>query len=104
MENYIGFNNSKKNLATTDFEKDFYNLVKKVFYGKAIKIVKNRVKTEIIEKDDIEKIVKQQSKLIFIGFHKSYTKYDSYTVKQNEVLMNEPTYSGCAVLELSKLL
>ena len=40
----------------------------------------------------------------FNGIHKSYENYDSYTFKQNELLMDEPIYLGFSVLELSKFL
>ena len=59
---------------------------------------------KFIKKDDYEEIIQHQSKLIFNGIHKSYENYDSYTFKQNEVLMNKPIYLGFTVLELSKLL
>ena len=36
-------------------------------------------------------------------FIRSYENYDSYTFKQNEILMDKPIYLGFAVLELSKL-
>ena len=38
------------------------------------------------------------------GIHKSYENCDSYTHKQNEVLMDKPIYLGFSVLELRKLL
>ena len=38
------------------------------------------------------------------SIHKSYTNYDSYTFKQNEVVTDKPTYLGFALLELSKIL
>ena len=57
---------------------------------------------EFVRKDDYKKILKQ-SKLTFNGIHKSYENCDSYTFKQNEVLMDNPIYLGFTVLELSKL-
>ena len=69
-----------------------------------MEIVPNRCKIECIKKDDNNKFVKQQSKLTFDGIHKSYTNYDSYTLRQNEVLIDKPIYLGFAILELSKSL
>ena len=40
--------------------------------GKTMETVRNRVKIKIIEEDDVEKIIQQQSKLTFNGIHKSY--------------------------------
>ena len=103
LEKYIIFNTQKRNKAKTDFEKDFHKSLNSSFNGKTVENVRNRV-IEIITKDDNDKIFKQQSKLLFNGIRKSYTNYDSYTFKQNEILMDEPIYLGFAVLELSKLL
>ena len=57
------------------------------------------VKQSLIKKDDNEKIVKQQSKLTFNGIHNSYDEYDSFTFKQNEILLDKPIFLGFAVLE-----
>ena len=59
---------------------------------------------EFIKKDDCEELTKEISKLTFNGIHKSFEKFDSYTFKQNEVLMDKPKYLGFAVLKLSKIL
>ena len=50
-----------------------------------------------------KKIFKQQSNLTFNGIHKSYENCDSYTFKQNEVVLDKPIYLGFAILELSQL-
>ena len=104
LEKYISFNTQKRNKAKNDFEKDFYKFLNNAFYGKTMENVRNRLKIKFIKKDDHKEIIKQQSKLTFNGIHKSYDDCDSYTFKQNEVLMDKPIYLGFSVLELSKLL
>ena len=104
LAKYINFNTQKRNQAVNDFEKDFYSLLNNTFYGKTMENVRNRLKIKFIKKDEYREIIKQQSKLTFNGIHKSYENYDSYTFKQNEVLMDKPIYLGVTVLELSKLL
>ena len=103
LEKYISFNTQKRNSAKNEFEKDFYKLLNNSFYGKTMKNVRNRRKVEFIKKEDTHNIIKQQSKLTFNGILKSYENYDSYTFKQNEVLMDKPIYLGFSVLELSNL-
>ena len=97
LEKYISFDTQKRNKAKNDFEKDFYKLLNNAFYGKTMENVRNRIKVKFFKKDDSDKILKQQSKLTFNGIHKSYENYDSYTFKQNEVLMDKPIYLGFAV-------
>ena len=104
MEKNVAFSTRKWNKATNNFEKDFYKLKINCFYGKTMENVRIQNKVEFIRKHDTNKIKKQQSKITFNGIHKSYENYDSYTVKQNEVLMDKPIYLGFSVLELSKLL
>ena len=100
----ISFNTQKRNKAKNDFEKDFYKFLNNAFYGKTMENVRNRLKIKFVKKDDYKEIIKQQSKLTFNGIHKSYENSDSYTHKQNEVLMDKPIYLGFSLLELSKLL
>ena len=81
-----------------------YKLLNNAFYSKTMENVRNRLKIKFIKKDNYRKIIEYQSKLTFNGIHKSYENCDSYTIKQNEVLMDKPLYLGFTVLELSKLL
>ena len=104
LEKYINFKTQKRNQAVNDFEKGFYRLLNNAFYGETMENVGNRLKIKFVKKDDYTEIKKQQSKLTFNGIHKSHEIYDSYTFKQNEVLMDKPIYLGFSVLELSKLL
>ena len=92
LQKYLGSNTQKRNKAKNDFEKDFYKFLKNAFYGKTKGSDRNRIKVEFIKKDDTDKIIKQQSKLTFKGIQMSYEKYDSYALKQNEVLMDRPIY------------
>ena len=87
-----------------NLRKIFYKYLNNSFYVKTMQNVRNRIKVEFIKQDDTNKIIKQQSKMTFNGIHKSYENYDSYTFKQNEVLMDKPIYLGLSVLELSKVL
>ena len=70
---------------------------------KFLENVRKRLRLELINKDDIKNIFKQQSKLTLNGIHISYENYDSYTFKQNQVVMDKAIYVGFAVSELSKL-
>ena len=85
-------------------KKNFHKLLNNSFYGKTMENVRNRLKIKFVKKDEYREIIKQQSKLTFNRIHKSYENCYSYTVRQNEVLMDKPIYLGFSVLELSKLL
>ena len=103
LEKNISFNTRKRNRAKTDFEKDFFKSLINSAFGKFLEYIRNRLKLELIRKDDTKNIIKQQPKLTFNGLHKSYENYDSYTFKQNQVVMDKAIYVGFAILELSKL-
>ena len=103
MEKYISFNTQKRNKAKNDFEKNFYKLLVNAAFGKFLENVRNRLELELIKKDNVKKVINQQSKLTFNGIHKSYENCDSYTFKQNQVVMDKAIYVGFAILELSEL-
>ena len=100
LESYNSFNTQKRNKAKNEFEKDFFKILVNAAFGK---FFRNRLELELIKKDNIKKIIHQQSKLTFDGIKKSYENYYSYTFKKNEVVMDKAIYVGFAILELSKL-
>ena len=103
LESYISFNTQKRNKAKNDFEKDFFKLLVNAAFGKFLENIRNRLELKLIKKDNIKKIISRQSKLTFKGIQKSYENYDSYTFKQNQVVMDKAKYVGFTILELSKL-
>ena len=86
LESYISFNTQKRNKAKNDFEKDFCKLLVNAAFGKFLENVRNRLDLELIKKDNIKKIINQQSKLTFKCIQKSYENYDSYTFKKTKSL------------------
>ena len=100
LEKYIKFNARKRSQAVDDFEKDLYKLLNHVFYGKTMENVRNRCTIDFIKKDETEKNLKRQHKLTSKCIHKTYDTFDSYTFKENEVLMNKPIFLGFPRLEI----
>ena len=85
LEKYIDFNTKERAIAKTEFEKDLPKGRVCSFYGKTMENIRNRIKIEPIKKDEVDKILKWQSKLTFAGIHKEYENYSTYTFKQNEI-------------------
>ena len=54
LEKWINFNTQKRNKAKNYFEKDFYKILNNSFYGKTMGKFRNRIKEELIRKDDSE--------------------------------------------------
>ena len=103
LETYISFNTQKRNKAKIDFEKEFFKFLVNAAFGIFSENIRNRLELELNKKDNIQKIIDQQSKLTFNGIQRSYENYDSYTFKQNQVVMDKAKYVGFTILELSKL-
>ena len=88
LERDISFNTQKRNKAKNNFKKDFYKLLVNAAFRKFLEIIRNRLKINLVKKEDHKIITKQQPKLTFNGIHNSYEKCDSYKFKQNEIVMD----------------
>ena len=62
--------------------------------------VRNRIRTEFVKNTDERKTFRYQSRLDFVGIHKSYQDYDSYTFKKVVIKMEKPIYLGFVIIEL----
>ena len=71
LERHRNFITQKRNKAENEFQKDFFNLLIRAFYGKTMKNVRYRLRLKFFKKDDIKSIIEQQSKLTFNGVHQS---------------------------------
>ena len=60
LEKYISFNTQKRNKATNDFEEDFLKFFVNAAFGKFLENVRNRLRLELVKKDDIKDFIKQQ--------------------------------------------
>ena len=97
---YISFNTQKRDKSKNDFEKDFFNLLVNAAFGSFLENVRNRLRLDLIIKDNNKNFIEQQSKLTSNGIHKPYENFDSYTFKQNELAMDKAKYVGFAILDL----
>ena len=93
LQKYINSFVQKRNRAINDFEKNFYELLNNTFSVKKMEIIENVLKTKFFQQAIDQKIIRQQLKLNFNGTQKDYTNYDSYILKQKEVLMEKPIKS-----------
>ena len=97
LESCISSNTQKRNKAKNDSEKDFFKLLVIAAFGKFLQIIRNRLELELIKNDNNKKIIDKQSKLTFNGIQKSYENYDSYTFKQNQVVMDKAINVGFSI-------
>jgi len=101
MKPYIDFNTSKRAVATSEFEKDFYKLMNNSVFGKTMENVQNRIVVDLVTEE--AKAVKLNSDPRFrhrMEFHENLTAVHRLKTK---TLLNRPIGVGVAILELSKL-
>ena len=104
IREYIEFNTNQRKIAKTDFEKNLFKLLNNSLYGKFIENVRNHVNIDPIPINDVDSILKRQSKLSFDGIVDCYDKFNIYKYKKNKITFKKPIYLGFSILELSKLL
>ena len=71
------FITNKRDVTKTEVEQDLTRGMNCSVYGKTLENVENRLKIEVVEKDDDDKLVKVQSTKTLDGSKKSYDNYDT---------------------------
>ena len=100
MKKYIDFNTEKRMSANNDFEIDFFKLMINSVYGKTMEYLRKRINVRLVnnEKD----FLKYTSRPTYIT-HKLFGKdYAANHEIKPILILNEPTYIGFTILDLSK--
>ena len=102
LKGYIKLNTDRRMKAANAFEKDFYKLMNNSVYGKTCENLRKRADIKLV--NDEATLKRMTSRPTFIGSKVfSDNLVAVHRVKQR-LLLNKPSYVGCAVLDLSKTL
>ena len=99
---YINFNTEKRKLAATDFEKNLYKLCNNAVFGKTCENLRRRIDVRLISQQP--KAERCIAKPTFDGFKIINEDITMVKCRKTSIMWRKPTYTGFAVLELSKLL
>ena len=102
LKQYIDLNTNLRAKATNDFEKDFFNLMNNLVYGKTMEDIRNRQDIRLVNNE------KKAKKLAAKPNYKHCTVFDEILVaihmKKTKLVFNKPIYLGMSILDLSKTL
>lgn len=102
LKSYIDFNTSKRQLAKSEFEKNFFKLMNNAVFGKTMENIRKRVDIEVVNNK------KRRDKLVSKPSFENMKIIDENLVviknKQTKLKLFKPIYCGFAILDLSKLL
>jgi len=102
LKDYIEINTQRRQQAGNDFEKSLYKLANNSVFGKTLENKQKRISVKLVT--GIAKAVKYASLPHADSFEILNENILSVLLKARSVTCDLPTYSGFAILELSKLL
>lgn len=101
FEKYISFNSQQRQMAVSEFAKDFYKLKNNSLFGKTMENVMKRINFKLVTNlIELKKFSTKPSFQRSISYSESLSGVSMYP---EEVLLNKPIFIGQAVLDLSKL-
>lgn len=101
MKDYIDFNSQKRQLATNDFEKDFFKLMNNAVFGKTMENLRNRCDIKLVRSE--QQAIKLIARPTFIGYRIFNENLVGVEMLRSKITFNRPIYTGFCILELSKL-
>jgi hypothetical protein len=102
LKSYVDLNTRMRQLAKTDFEKDFFKLMVNAFFGKSMENVRKRRKVELVsDPAKLKKLLAKSQLQQFVVVNDEAVLVDRIRAK---VTLNKPIYVGFTVLDGSKLL
>ena len=104
MEPYIKMNTEFRKQAKSDFETDFYKLMKNSVFGKTMENLRNRVDVKIVRKWEADKIRTLVSDPSYGRFAFFSNDMAGIHMHKRRLVLNNPVYTGMTILENSKIL
>jgi hypothetical protein len=102
LKPYVDLNTAKRQLATSEFEGDFYKLVNNAFFGKSMENVRKRRNVQLVDDEaKLKKLLAQPQLEQFLIVNEEMVVVDRV---RSKVKLNKPIYIGFSVLEISKVL
>jgi hypothetical protein len=102
LKPYVDLNTAKRQLATSEFEGDFYKLVNNAFFGKSMENVRKRRNVQLVDDEaKLKKLLAQPQLEQFLIVNEDMVVVDRV---RSKVKLNKPIYIGFSVLEISKVL
>jgi hypothetical protein len=102
LKSYVDLNIRMRQLAKTDFEKDFFKLMVNAFFGKSMENVRKRRKVELVgDPAKLNKLLAKSQLQQFVIVNDEAVLVDRIRAK---VTLNKPIYVRFTVLDVSKLL
>ena len=101
LKPYIDLNTELRKKAKNDFEKDFFNLMNNLVFGKTMEKMRRHKDIKLVTAEKRSYLVSESN------YHT--TKFFSENLlaiemkKKTQILMNKPVYLGLSILELSKI-
>lgn len=102
FESYIDFNSLQRQVASNEFERDFYKLKNNSLFGKTMENVRRRIDYRLCNTP--EKLNTYASRPLFVSATRFSEDLVGVELLKGMVELDKPVFIGQAVLDLSKLI